>query len=613
MLYRFNDFEFNSVSLLLTRNGGALAIRHTEAKVLAILLTQMETVLNKEDILSDVWQSKVVSEQVVFQNISNLRSLFGNNAIKTFPKRGYQWQLSTEVISQETLSKPIGQHTKNKADESQQPPITTPVKQNRPAWSFATLTAIFSIVIGTIYFQSAFKQETTNSAIKLAYIAVTNLDDTSKNKDEKIIFEDNADFDFTLLPDLDTELFANTSEIEYPKLSQTHPFILTGKIRTYQQQTYLDFMLKGPAGNWEGQLSASSKAKLFEQLQQHLKRQVIYDLISSAQPPELKLAKLSIAQQASPDDLIILRKLSITYLKINELDKAMAMADKLLKLAQSQSNPQHIGRALLYQSKILRKKQLYDLSSHKLTLAMAQFEKINDLEHQWQTWYNQAWLDHYQNDYPAVKISLLKAAGLAYGAKNKLGEIESLITLVSLAHEHQNNDDKYLYLQDVERKMAIYNLPIYHAAEVSYSYATFAQALSEKEPHLKKVLRLTTLTPEHWVAQSSRRQLVRHYIAQNRLAEAQALVDSMTTDNYNNSYLKTLMAQATQQTGKMINHAQRTFAQAQLAGNRGLSLDVALLLCNQQVNCDFYSQYINDNATADWRSINQGKLLALNL
>jgi DNA-binding winged helix-turn-helix (wHTH) protein len=613
MLYRFNEFEFNSVSLLLTRNGEALAIRHTEAKVLAVLLTQMETVLTKEYILSDVWQSKVVSEQVVFQNISNLRSLFGNKAIKTFPKRGYQWQLSTEVISPETLSKPIRQQAQDKVDLSQQPLFAISDEKKRPVWQFSMLFAIVLIIIGALYSQSTFEQETTKPAIKLAYIPITNLDDTTIDEGERIIFADNDDFDFTLLSDLNTELFVNTIEIEYPKLSKNHPFILMGKIRTYQQRTYFDFMLKGPAANWEGQLSASSKAEVFEQLQQHLKLQVIYDLISTAQPPELKLAQLSIAQQASPDDLIIMRKLSITYLKINELDKAMAMADKLLKLAQSKNNPQHIGRALLYQSKILRKKQLYNSSSNKLTLAMAQFEKINDLEHQWQTWYNQAWLDHYQNDYPAVKRSLLKAAELAYGARNKLGEIESLITLVSLAHEHQNNNDKYLYLQEVERKMALYNLPIYHAAEVSYSYATFAQALSEKEPHLKKVLQLTTLTPEHWVAQSSRRQLVRHYITQNRLVEAQTLVDSMTNDNYNNSYLKTLIAQATQKTDNMVSYAQRTFEQAQLAGNHSLSLDVALLLCDQQINCDFYSQYINDNASVNWRNVNQEKLLTINL
>ena len=98
MRYRFNEFEFDSKSLILTKAGDSVAIRHNEAKLLALLLEQADKVLSKEEILSLVWQGKVVSEQAVFQNISHLRNLFGNQAIKTFPKRGYQWQLQAEAL-----------------------------------------------------------------------------------------------------------------------------------------------------------------------------------------------------------------------------------------------------------------------------------------------------------------------------------------------------------------------------------------------------------------------------------------------------------------------------------------------------------------------------------
>ena len=96
MRYKIEEFDFDSVSLVLMKNGEPITIRHNEAKVLALLLENIDTVLSKENILSAVWQDKIVSEQAVFQNISHLRILFGNNAIKTFSKRGYQWQLSVE-------------------------------------------------------------------------------------------------------------------------------------------------------------------------------------------------------------------------------------------------------------------------------------------------------------------------------------------------------------------------------------------------------------------------------------------------------------------------------------------------------------------------------------
>ena len=64
-----------------------------------------EKIHSKEAIMDSVWQDKVVSEQAVFQNISHLRILFGNHAIKTFSKRGYQWQLNAE-INTDPLSSP---------------------------------------------------------------------------------------------------------------------------------------------------------------------------------------------------------------------------------------------------------------------------------------------------------------------------------------------------------------------------------------------------------------------------------------------------------------------------------------------------------------------------
>ena len=597
MRYQFNEFEFDSTSLLLTRDGAALAIRHTEAKVLALLLEHADSVLSKEEILSHAWRGKIVSEQVVFQNISNLRSLFGNDAIKTFPKRGYQWQLGTG-----TRPAAGNRHSSN---------TTEPLPPKRSLWQLAALTCLFAVALTMVLSQQHFMQDDKNSVIKLAYIPITNLEAPTSVRHESLFLEDNSEFDFTLLPQLDTEQFEDAMEIEYPKLSATHPFILTGILRTHQQQSYLEFTLKGPVSEWRGQLSGPTPQALVEQLLEHLRQDVIYDVIGTLQPPELHKAKLAIAHQASPDDLIILRHLGIAYLRTNELDKAMATADKLINRAQAQNNPQHVGRALLYQSNLLEQRKLYDLSSQKLALAMQHFEKIGDLKHLAKAWRIQSWLDHGQNNYPAVKASLLKSARLAFDAKDKFRELEALTYLSLMAHDYQENDDKYLYLRKAENKMKAYGLPVYHFSKIPFHYAIFAEDPAEKESHLKQVLEFTSLTPEHRVAQSSRKQLMQLYINQNRLAEAQALIGPLSADNYNNSYLRTLLAQAKQQTQDMLNHAQRTFEQAQLAGNRALSLDVAVLLCSYKVNCDFYAQFISDNATPRWRESNREKLLAL--
>jgi tetratricopeptide (TPR) repeat protein len=473
-------------------------------------------------------------------------------------------------------------------------------------------TLIITCIV--IFSSNKFKSEkVANPVIKLAYIPIKKLDARNEVSSEYIKLNDNIAFDFTELTHVTTEKFEGWVEIEYPKLSSTYPFILTGKFRIHQQQIYLDFTLKGPTSDWEGQLSSSSMKDVTLQLQEHLRQQVIYDLIGNIQPPEVRQAKLSIAHQTSPNDLIILRELSISYFMTNELEKAMAMADKLIHLAQNLNMPQQLGRALAYQSKILTKKKLYDLSAKKLKLAMEQFKKINDLKYLSRAWYYQSWLDDQQKNYVALKASLLKSAQLAFEAQNRSGEIDTLIHLAGKAHTYQENEDKYYYLQQAEQKIRTYQLPSYRLAAIFYRYATFAKALSEKEPHLKQVLKLTELTPENWVAQSSRRRLIQNYLNQGRLDDAQELIDQTTSDNGNNSYLKTLMAQEKQHTDEMISQAHRTFEQAQLAGDRSLSLDIALILCSHDVNSDFYSQYISDNATEYWRNANENKLLVLNL
>jgi DNA-binding winged helix-turn-helix (wHTH) protein len=601
MRYIFENFEFDSTSLVLTKNGETLAIRHNEAKLLTLLLEQTGNVLSKEDILSHVWQTKVVSEQAVFQNISNLRSLFGVGAIKTFSKRGYRWELDVETVYEDTSPAEKVPHSILQSNDK--------VIVNKNYCWLALFLA--SLVIFVLNFKADTKQTSVDSVIKLAYLPFIDL-----QGEVKIHLEDNVHFDFTELAHIDATNFTNSIELEYLSLAHKHPLVLTGELRTHQQIIYLDFSLKGPSAKWHGQLSGASVEVISEQLQQHLKQLFIYDLLSKPQSLEIKQAKLSIAHKQAPKDLINLGQLISVYIEMEDLERAMVMADKLVNIAFEQKGGQQIGNALLFQSEILIRKSLYDLSSHKLTLAIEQFVKIDDLKRQADALFVQSWLDHKRDDYAAMKASLLKSAKLSFDVKDIVRELDALTYLSVMAHKHQQESDKYLYLQQAENKMKVYQLPIYHFAIVPFHYAIFAKKPSDKEPHYKQVLEFTALTPDHWPAQKSRNSLMKHYIKQERLEEAQELVDSLTTDNPQNSFLKTVLALAKKQSGVFNSYAKRTFEQARLAGNRELSLDVALLLCsepNSLINYDFYAQYIHENSTKEWRKTNGDKLLTLNI
>lgn len=608
MIYTINNFEFNSESLVLSQGADAIAIRHNEAKLLALLLKSPDKVFSKEDILTNVWHDKVVSEQAVFQNISHLRSIFGNNAIKTFPKRGYQWQLPltlNEITEKSSLIQE--QNLDNSVDVGK-----SVIKAPTHSISFNSpfLIVAFALIVILLSYFTISSTEEQVSSVKLSYL--TNTEDNSLLT---ISLIDDDNFDFTELAGIGSEHFLSAIEIEYPKLKVQHPYILVVDLRTYQQQYFLDFVIRGPIAQWQGQLSGESKSEVVLNLKSHIKQKFIYQLLAEQRSPEIMLASLTIAHQTTPEDLVILSELIRNYINLNEFDKAMVMAEKLANSALSNGNVQQLGNAYLFQSEILTRIELFDLSAEKLALALTEFEKINDLKRQADVWNAQSWLDHQNKDYRAVKESLLKSAELAFQANDKPRELHALTYLSVLAHKHHQETDKYLYLRQAEEKMEQYQLPVYYFAKIPFHYAIYADNLAAKEPHLKQVLALSELTPDHWLAQNSRKQLLKYYISQNRIEDAKNILAAATTDNAQNAYLKTLLAQVNQPEEEFTRVAQTSFEKAQLAGDKTLSLDIALLLCstpNVPVNYDFYLQYIDENATKSWRRNNEVKLLALN-
>ena len=605
MQYTFGSFQFNCQTLILEKDRTPVDIRHNEAKVLSLLLANKDNVLSKDEILAQVWRDKVVSEQAVFQCVSNLRGLFGSDAIKTYSKRGYQWQLPLVQPASREADAVFKKSTKNNASQS----ALTPTSQTHKAsWLFA-FAASFVLLFWLISRQDLSQvPQPEEVPIELAYFAF----DTQGT--EPIRLKNSIDLRFTHLGNLSSTEFQTSSELEYPKIAPQHPFILTGQQRLDKGTHHLDFQIKGPYSSWQGQLSGQTLSELETNFTAHISQRFIYASLSRPASPELIQANLSIAHQAVPEDLIVLGHLTKSYIDTQELEKAMVMADKLASLASKTNDHQQVGNALLYQSQILTQKELFALSSEKLQLAVEHFKAIGDLKREADAWNAQSWLDHKINAYSDIKVSLLRSAELAHKANDKARELHALTYLSVLAHKHKQQQDKYLYLRRAEEKMLAYELPIYHFAKVPFHYAIFAADPLAKEPHLKQVLEFTQLTPDHWVAQSARRQLVQNYIAQQRLDEARDLVLQASVDNMENSYLKALLAQAEQDDAGFIRHAQRAFEQSQLSGDLRRSLDIALLLISaprMTVNFDFYSKYIEDNANHHWRRNNQQQLLAL--
>lgn len=598
MLYQINGFVFNSETLVLTQDNEPVELRHNEAKLLALLLENSDSVLTKEAILSQVWQGKVVSDQAVFQNISHLRNIFGSDAIKTFSKRGYQWMLAYEVLARESQVSSQPAHLPEQ--------LKTQTKHNTRLW----LSIAVALIVLITSFLGLNKSEDLNKP-PLAYIPISVV---GANQTLELPELDN--YDVSTLDKLTYKGFMTAMEVEFQSIKPNYPLVLTGKMYEDQQTFYLDFLVKGEAEEWHGFLSANSKQQALDKLSKHLKHEVIRQFVSEKNTREITQASLSLAHEAAPNDFIILTKLIEAYRSIGESGRAMVLAEKLEQQARERSDWQYVGVALIEQSHISIDKELFDLAEQKFELALSEFKKINDITRQADAWNVRSILALVESDYPKVKHSLVTSAELAQQANDIERELHALTYLSVLAHKKHQEEDKYLYLARAEEKMREYKLPIYRFAKIPFHHAIYAESKAAKEPHYKRVLEYAKLTPGHWIAESSRRGLVEFYIEQGRIDEARAIVEDVTLDNAQSSYIKAILAKALRDKDGFAMHAKRTFEQAQLIGNKTLSLNIALLLCEQPdspTNYDYYSQYIHENAPDWWRKNNETKLMALNL
>ena len=478
MRYQINHFEFDSSSLVLCENQNSVAIRHNEALLLKLFLENPNKILSKEEILTHVWQGKVVSEQAVFQNISHLRTIFGAAAIKTYAKRGYEWQLPINSINEELTT-----HSEN---------VSTVLTKNYKYHALLVLSFLLIAVMLIVTFNQHNVPKPT-----IALIPFVN------HSSQPVNLADTLDFEITTLNDIDNTRFNATQILSYKALSSEHPIILMGEITEADNKHLIDFKLVGPHGQWQGQIIAQTEVEATSKLNAHLSQAVIFDWVNTPATLDVKRAMLTLAHQKQSQDLIILNQLARTYLQSNHLDTAMSLADKLEQLAKQQNNHVQQGNALLLQSTLLTRKELVELSAHKLQQAIAQFSQINDNKRLADALVAKSWLDHLDNDYANVKQSLLTSAEHALAINDIGRELHALTYLSVMANKHKNQSDKYHYLQLAESKMDAYNLPQYHYAKVPFHYAIFADNPADKEPHLKQVLEYTQLTPDHWVAQSS--------------------------------------------------------------------------------------------------------------
>lgn len=131
-------------------DGNPLYIRPKTCQLLLLLIKNSGKPISKKSLLETVWKDSVVSEQVVFQSINEIRQLFPDeDVIKTIPKQGYLWL--PEVESFESVTAEI-------ASNSTQPSNTT-----RTQTQANILTVLFCSLIAVVLLLFTFKKYDTST------------------------------------------------------------------------------------------------------------------------------------------------------------------------------------------------------------------------------------------------------------------------------------------------------------------------------------------------------------------------------------------------------------------------------------------------------------------
>jgi len=98
MTHRFGEFQFDTVSGELRRNGDVVRLQAQPAQVLALLVARAGDVVSREAIRDAIWgqETFVDFDKGLNFAIAQIRAALGDSAdvpkyIRTFPKRGYQF------------------------------------------------------------------------------------------------------------------------------------------------------------------------------------------------------------------------------------------------------------------------------------------------------------------------------------------------------------------------------------------------------------------------------------------------------------------------------------------------------------------------------------------
>jgi DNA-binding winged helix-turn-helix (wHTH) protein len=631
MEYYFQDYIFKSDQLTLLKQGQLVKLRVNEAKLLALLLSDPDSVFSKDDIFSNVWSGKVVTEQAIFQNISRLRNIFDNQSIINHPKKGYQWNIALTSPSDEVKPDVDGLSLTQKA--------STGKVTNKYVFILLSLLLVF-----TFYFFYSVNDRPSHidkreASLKLALLPVIQRTITHKNVliDASIAY-DTLENDLTR--DKDFLITKVDEKLGYHQLKANLEFVLLDKLSDHQVDGLLlidlsskygkyalNFSVEAKGFFWRGELLDDNVSGLLNKLKQQLSYLSSMQLLQQGKITNKSInAKLILLHQQYPKDVIILNHLINNYVNTGHSNEASLLIARLKKLAEKQDNLTYLGRALLLEATVYLQQDYEEKARSSLKLASNIFNKSSHPEDQIALLNVAAMLAFIEHDYKKLKAINLEIIQLAKNIGDYGEQFSTTLYLSILAQKFEHFEDKHLYLQQAK---AIFEEEYFVShAEIQLDFYNFVIAREEnnESKQIQVLQKILAISNQNIGINSFYKNEAQDILAHIFMNKAQ-FDDALGVFDFENKLTakeKHLLAKIYRRWGKYgraIDYAEQAYNDAIWSAELTISLDSALLLIelglskpnDNVIHQDIYVKYISEHSLPFWLSMNKKRLIKTQL
>lgn len=620
MNYYFDDFVFNSQSLVLTKAGESLTIRHNESRLLAYFLENPENVLSKDAILENVWAGKVVSEQAVFQAISNLRALFGEDAIKTFPKKGYQWQIPFKSSLPQTGFKESIQQS-NAGNYLL-------FKSRFSALVVLGCLLTISFLLTLIVFRNspAVVQQPATIVIQPFVLDPTHSGngDIARQLQDAVLklLDDQIGIEGRLPPShiqqTSQQVIASPAHFfNFYKESINANLLVTAKVRQQGNILYLFFILQGQENQWTGYLSGKNSSELATNFVELLSKVVPVKIVWEAKDRRLVNAQLQLLLSENPDNAPIHYQLIDNLLFLGDLQGAKIQAELLMQKSKNNENLPYQSLALM--TKIMAGFDNVDPEKNVelLKQADALYEKFNDRVLLSRILERGTYIYYQQHDFVAMEKNLLRALDLAETAQAPEQQLQVLHALSIFSYKFKRIDKRDLYLERAKSILEKYQFPGENYAALEDISGMYTDDETQKERFFRQALNRFKPEQEAWAKERAQEHLVDLYIDQARWSDAFAVFEKETNFSGAELFLQAKIHFKQKNFALAKTQAETAFNRANLQGEYYASIESALLLAQlykQLEQPDLQKNaldYIDKNASPSWKKDRQNLLSAL--